>query len=72
MLEDDLSHLLKIHVEVDTTNIQLEVEEGEVSLVGSVPEDEMRTAAEDLVAHSPGVRRVMNYLLVKREETICP
>lgn len=71
-MDDEISHLLRAHVEVDTTNIQLEVEEGEVSLVGSVPEDEMRTAAEDLVAHSPGVRRVVNYLLIKREETICP
>lgn len=71
-MDEELSQLLRVHVEVDTTNIQLEVEEGEVSLVGSVPEDEMRITAEDLVAHSPGVRRVMNYLLIKREETICP
>lgn len=69
---NELSQLLRVHVEVDTTNIQLDVEEGEVSLVGSVPEDEMRSTAEDLVSRSPGVRRVVNYLLIKRDETIFP
>lgn len=69
---EELSHLLRVHIEVDTTNIQLDVDEGEVSLVGSVPEDEMRWVAEDLVAKSPGVRRVVNYLLIKRDETIFP
>jgi len=71
-MNDDLSQLLRVHTEVDTTNIQFEIIEGEVRLVGSVPEDGMRMRAEDLVAHSPGVTRVVNYLLIKRDETIFP
>ncbi|MBS1970967.1 MAG: BON domain-containing protein [Bdellovibrionales bacterium] len=69
---DDLSHLLRVHIEVDTTNIQFDLEEGEVCLVGSVPDDEMRFIAEDLVARSPGVKGVRNYLEVKYNETIFP
>lgn len=69
---DDLSNLLRVHIEVDTTNIQFDLEEGEVYLVGSVPDDEMRFIAEDLVARSPGVKSVRNYLEVKSNETIFP
>lgn len=71
-MDEEISHLLRVHIEIDTTNIQLQVEEGKVFLLGSVPEVEMSTAAEDLVARSPGVRGVSNLLKIKREETICP
>jgi osmotically-inducible protein OsmY len=71
-MDEEISHLLRVHVEVDTTNIQFEIEDGEVFLWGAVPEDEMRLMAEDLVARSPGVKRVRNYLQVKCYETIFP
>lgn len=71
-MNEEISRLLRAHGEIDTTNIQLQVEEGKVFLLGSVPEVEMKTAAEDLVVRSPGVGAVSNFLEIKREETICP
>jgi len=71
-VDDEVSHMLRVHVEIDTTGIQLEVERGEVALLGSVPEDEMRLAAELLVARAPGVKKVSNFLDIKYAETIFP
>lgn len=71
-MDDVISELLRGQREVDTTNIQFEIMEGQVVLLGSVPDHQMRKAAEALVARAPGVERVWNLLKIKHEETIFP
>ena len=71
-IDDGVCEMLRVHSEVDTSNIQIEVRNGEVTLMGSVPEAKMKFIVEDLIHDYPGVRDVWNLLKVKHNETIFP
>jgi osmotically-inducible protein OsmY len=51
---------------IDARNVSIEVEDGEVTLTGSVEERRQKYAAEDVVADVFGVREVRNSLSVAR------
>lgn len=71
-IDDEVSEMLRLHIEIDCSNIQIEVRDGEVILIGSVPEAKMKFIVEDLVCDYPGVRDVWNLLRIKHNETIFP
>jgi len=71
-IDDGVCEMLRMHAEVDASNIQLEVRDGEVTLLGSVPEAKMKFIVEDLIYEYPGVKDVWNLLKVKQNDTIFP
>jgi hypothetical protein len=57
-IREDVCDRLMAHPEIDASEITVEVQEGEVTLEGSVPERRMKRAAEDSVEEISGVRQV--------------
>lgn len=53
---------------LDATNIQVEVQNGEVTLKGSVSDRDAKRRAEDIAESCSGVKDVQNQLRVKRED----
>jgi hypothetical protein len=66
VIREDVCELLCDAEDVDASDIEVEVHEGEVTLQGSVPERRMKHAAEDCTEFVPGVREVHNCLRVVR------
>lgn len=67
-IREDVCELLCDADDVDASEIEVQVHEGEVTLQGSVPERRMKHAAEDCTEFVPGVREVHNCLRVIRRE----
>lgn len=59
---DDVSYMLGRHPEIDTSNIIIKVDKGEVILSGSVPEERMKFMAAEIVKLIHGVKMVSNHL----------
>lgn len=57
---------LYMHSEIDASEIIIKVDNGTVTLSGSVPDYHTKWAAEDCVADLPGVWEVKNELRSKR------
>lgn len=57
-----ISDALTDHPELDASGLEVEINDGLVTLSGSVPSDGMKTLAEALVQAVSGVRRVENAL----------
>lgn len=66
-IKEELSELYTRHHDIDASDVELEVKDGEVTLSGSVPERRMKYLAEELAENSMGVREVNNQIRVKRE-----
>jgi hypothetical protein len=62
---EDASESLTRHGRVDASNIEVEVENGEVTLEGTVDNRAAKRMAEDAVEQVPGVRDVHNRLRIK-------
>lgn len=71
-IDDGVCEMLRLHSEIDSSNIQVEVRNGQVTLLGSVPEIQMKQKVEELIHDFPGVRNVSNLLKIKHNETIFP
>ncbi|MNT70434.1 BON domain protein [compost metagenome] len=54
---------------IDADDIDIEVKDGEVTLMGSVPDRRMKHLAEDCVERALGVKDVINNIRVKRESS---
>jgi len=67
-IREDVCDLLTDHDEVDASNIEVKVQNGEVTLVGTVTERRAKHMAEHLAESIPGVVDIHNQLRVKREE----
>jgi osmotically-inducible protein OsmY len=67
-IRDDVHEKLTESDEIDARNIMVDVNQGNVTLTGTVPERRMRYAAEDLVEGCMGVSNINNQLKVQREE----
>lgn len=65
-IREDICERLSWNDEVDATEIDVKVENGEVSLEGSVETRHMKRVAEDLVERVPGVVDVNNRVRVRR------
>ncbi|MGH9457727.1 MAG: BON domain-containing protein [Thermoanaerobaculia bacterium] len=64
-IADEVHDRLEAHGWVDATDIEIDVQNGEVTLGGTVATREMRWAAEDAVDDIPGVTHVRNDLRVR-------
>ncbi|WP_413291528.1 BON domain-containing protein [Bdellovibrio sp. HCB337] len=67
-IKEEISELLTRHPEVDASEVEIEVKDGEVTLTGTVIERRMKHLAEDAVERAMGVRDIINNLRVRREE----
>jgi len=65
-ISEDVCDRLAESPEVDASNIEVKVENGEVTLTGSVAERGEKRRAEDLIENISGVREVHNHLRVNR------
>lgn len=62
---EDVCETLTRDGDVDATDVEVVVEEGRVTLSGSVPEGDMQRQAEEISGRCLGVRGVQNRLEVK-------
>ena len=53
------------HAHIDASDIEVEVEDGEVTLTGTVADRETKKRAEDAIDNLSGVKHVQNNLRVK-------
>jgi hypothetical protein len=65
-IEEDVHETLERHHEIDATDIDVRVENGEVWLSGEVEDRRSRRLAEEIVEHVRGVRDVHNELRARR------
>lgn len=67
-IREEVSDLLTADPQVDASEIMVQVENGEVTLSGSVATREQKRLAEDCVEHISGVSDVTNNLRVNKQE----
>ena len=63
-IEEDVHVVLTQSPDIDGSDIRVEIDGGEVTLYGTVPDRDMKRAAEDAVEAVRGVREVFNQLRV--------
>lgn len=68
-IREEVSETLARHPEIDASDIEVKVQNGEVTLTGNVTEREAKRIAEDVVERVFGVRDVQNQIKVKPEGT---
>lgn len=66
-IREDVSEQLERHPGIDASEIEVQVQQGEVTLSGSVADRHTKRMAEDVVEHVSGVREVQNQIRVHRE-----
>lgn len=66
-IKEEISEVLTRHHEIDASDIEVEVKEGDVTLSGVVPERTMKHLTEDIVERCMGVHDITNNLRVKRD-----
>jgi osmotically-inducible protein OsmY len=67
-IREDVCDRLTDHHDIDASEIEIRVQNGEVTLTGTVTERRQKYAAEQIIENLPGVVDVHNQLRVKREE----
>ena len=67
-ITEDVNEGLTQDSQIDATYISVEVQNGEVTLKGTVPDRQAKRRAEDIAESSPGVKQVQNQLRIKRED----
>jgi osmotically-inducible protein OsmY len=63
-IREDVSEELTHHPEIDASEIEIRVTNGEITLTGTVPDRQSKRLAEDLVENCSGVKQVHNQLRV--------
>jgi hypothetical protein len=63
-IREEINERLTAHPEIDATEIDVQVKEGEVTLTGSVPDRRTKRLAEDAADEVFGVRDVQNQMRV--------
>lgn len=66
-ITEDINEELTQDADIDASNISVDVQKGEVTLKGTVPDRETKRRAEDIAESCSGVTEVQNQLRVKRE-----
>jgi len=59
---DEVVVILTRHPEIDASDIEVQVDNGEVILTGTVPEQGMKYLAEDVTEQVYGVKEIVNQL----------
>jgi len=67
-VREDVRDALTAHGDVDASDIEVAVEDGEVTLTGTVPDRATKRAAESCAEHVGGVRHVHNRLVVRPDD----
>lgn len=67
-IKEDISEILTHHPEIDASDIEIEVKDGDVTLSGVVPQRAMKHLTEDIVERCMGVHDIQNQLRVKRDD----
>jgi osmotically-inducible protein OsmY len=67
-ITEDVNELLTQDPDIDASNIAVEVQNGELTLKGSVSDREAKRRAEDIAESCSGVKQVQNQLRIKRED----
>jgi osmotically-inducible protein OsmY len=67
-IRDDLCDCLTVHSHLDASEIEIEVKNGEVSLIGTVVDAASKRRAEAIVENCSGVRNVRNELKVEESD----
>ena len=67
-IREDISDDLTRHPEIDPSEIEIQVQDGEVTLTGTVESRQAKRLAEDVVEQCAGVQEVHNRLRVQRSE----
>lgn len=62
---EDVCERLMHEPDIDSSEVEVKVEQGEVFLSGTVPEREMKRLIEEIAAEVPGVFDISNQLHVK-------
>ena len=65
-IEEEVHEVLMRHHEIDATDVDVRVENGEVTLTGEVEDRRSKRLAEEIVERLPGVRDVHNELRARR------
>jgi osmotically-inducible protein OsmY len=68
-LKEDISERLMQNGHIDPSEVTVEVQNGKVTLEGTVPERRMKHQIEDLVDDCPGVQDIDNRVRVSRGES---
>ncbi len=66
-IEEDVCDRLAQHGQLDASNIDVSVDNGEVTLKGEVPDRRMKRLAEDIAFGVPGVFDVQNQLRINKQ-----
>jgi len=66
-ITEDVNEALSQHPEIDASEIEVKVNNGEVTLSGTVSERQFKRMAEDVVERCPGVHDVRNEIRVQSE-----
>jgi hypothetical protein len=64
-IREEISDRLTAHPGVDASDVEVKVENGEITLTGTVPSRHCKRAAEDIAEQCAGVKDVNNQLKVK-------
>ena len=67
-IREDVSEALSRHGDVDASEIEVNVQNGEVTLTGTVQDRQQKRLAEDVVADLSGVKDVHNQIRVQHEQ----
>jgi hypothetical protein len=65
-IEEDVCDRLAQHGQLDASNVDVSVNNGEVTLKGEVPDRRMKRLAEDIAFNVPGVFDVQNQLRINK------
>jgi CBS domain-containing protein/osmotically-inducible protein OsmY len=68
-IREEVCDRLTEHGDIDASDIEVKVQNGEVTLTGTVPEKRFKHLAEQIVESLSGVQEVNNQLRTKREDT---
>ena len=68
-IREEISDRLTEHDELDASEIEVAVKDGEATLTGTVDSRRSKRLAEDLAERASGVRDVMNHIKVQEEDS---
>lgn len=68
-IAEDINEALTQHPGIDASEIEVKVENGQVTLGGTVSERHYKRMAEDVADRCPGVRDVCNEIRIQREQS---